>query len=151
VCGWSRAAKTLRISASLCVSLREIKKEITTTMDLISLTREDCGLLAARYGEHSNSQRRMLDALEEAAADDAFARLCALRQLEKHFAVDLGMLCYYFEHRNDQGTHPARRAVMNYVAAWDVSADGRQELRVRIDRVREVREIVEDGRLAERA
>ncbi|HEY0673450.1 MAG TPA: hypothetical protein VGD27_14325 [Longimicrobiales bacterium] len=120
-------------------------------MELITLSKDDCGLLAARYGEHGNSQRRMLDALEEASAEAAFARLCALRQLEKHFRVDLGMLCYHFEHRNDQDTHPIKRAVMNYVAMWTVSTSGVQELRVRIDRVREVRDIVEDGRLAERA
>lgn len=93
----------------------------------------------------------MLDALEEAAADEAFARLCTLRQLEKHFQVDLGMLCHHFEHRNDQKTHPIQRAVMNYVAQWYVGANGVQELHVRIDRVRGVRDIVEDGRLAERA
>jgi hypothetical protein len=119
--------------------------------ELLSISKDDCGLLAARYGEHANSQRRMLGALEEASAHEAFARLCALRQLEKHFAVDLGMLCHHFEHRNDQNTHPIQRVVMNYVASWNVNAAGLQELRVRIDRVREVRDIVEDGRLAERA
>jgi hypothetical protein len=119
--------------------------------ELISLSKEDCSLLAARYGEHANSQRRFLQALEEAAADDAFARMCTLRQVEKHFAVDLGMLCYHFAHRNDKNTHPIQRAVMNYVAEWSVGANAVQELHVRVDRVREVRDIVEDGRLAERA
>jgi hypothetical protein len=119
--------------------------------ELVSLTRTDCSVLAARYAEHANSQRRMLDALEEACADGAFARLCALRKLEKHFQVDLGMLCHHFEHRNDRDTHPIQRAVMNYVAQWYVGTNGLEELHVRIDRVREVREIVEDGRLAERA
>ena len=119
--------------------------------ELISLTRFDCGLLAARYAEHGNSQRRMLDALEEANANDAFARLCALRQVEKHFEIDLGMVCHHFEHRNDKNTHPIQRAVMNYVAQWCVRTDGIQELHVRIDRVREVRDLVGDGRLAERA
>lgn len=113
--------------------------------ELVVLTRNDCGLLAARYGEHANSQRRMLGALEEASADDAFARLCTLRQLEKHFQVDLGMLCHHFEHRNDKNTHPIQRAVMNYVATWTTNAHGIEELRVRIDRVREVRGIVEEG------
>jgi hypothetical protein len=119
--------------------------------ELISLSKDDCGLLAARFGEHGNSQRRVLQALEEASADDAFARMCALRQLEKHFGVDLGMVCYHFAHRNDKTTHPIQRAVMNYVAEWIVGANAVAELRVRIDRVREVRDIVEDGRLAERA
>ncbi len=119
--------------------------------ELLSLTRFDCGLLAARFSEHGNSQRRMLDALEEASADDAFAGLRALRQLEKQLDIDLGMVCHHFEHRNDKNTHPVQRAVMNYVAQWHVQADGVQELHVRIDRVREVRDLVEDGRLAERA
>lgn len=91
----------------------------------------------------------MLSALEEAAADDAFARLCALRQIEKHFQVDLGMLCYHFQHRTDANTHPVERVVMNYVAAWTANDQGADELRVRIDRVREVRDIVEEGRLIE--
>lgn len=77
--------------------------------------------------------------------------MCALRQLEKHFGVDLGMLCFHFAHRNDTHTHPIQRAVMNYVAEWIAGAGEVQELQVRVDRVREVRDIVEDGRLAERA
>ena len=117
--------------------------------EYVVISRSDCGLLAARFGEHGNSQRRMLSALEEAAADDAFARLCTLRQIEKHFQVDLGMLCYHFQHRNDTSTHPVERAVMNYVAAWTANGQGAEELRVRIDRVREVRDIVEEGRLTE--
>jgi hypothetical protein len=117
--------------------------------EYVVLSRSDCGLLAARFGEHGNSQRRMLSALEEAVADDAFARLCTLRQIEKHFQVDLGMLCYHFQHRNDTNTHPVERAVMNYVAIWTTNEQGADELRVRIDRVREVRDIVEEGRLIE--
>ena len=111
--------------------------------ELIAITRQDCSLLAARFGEHANSQRRMLGALEEAAAHDAFARICVLRQLEKRFGVDLGMVCYHFEHRDDEATHPLQRRIMNYVAQWGYSAMGAQELRVRIDRVREVQGIVE--------
>jgi hypothetical protein len=117
--------------------------------EYVVISRSDCALLGARFGEHGNSQRRMLSALEEAAADDAFARLCTLRQIEKHFQVDLGMLCYHFQHRKDTSTHPVERAVMNYVAAWSTNEQGADELRVRIDRVREVRDIVEEGRLTE--
>jgi hypothetical protein len=114
---------------------------------VLSLTRADCGLLAARFGEHANSQRRMLDALEEAGADDAFARICLLRRLEKRVGVDLGMLCYHFEQRNDVGTHPCERAVMNYVAHWHINAAGGEELWVLLDRIRQVRGVVEEGRL----
>lgn len=116
-------------------------------MEVISLSRSDCGLLAARYGEHGNSQRRMLAALEEAAADDAFARLCILREMEKRVHVDLGMLCYHFEHRNDKKTHPFERAVMNYVAHWRSNGKGEEDLWVILDRIRQVREVVEEGKL----
>jgi hypothetical protein len=109
---------------------------------LIALSRNDCSLLAARFSEHGNSHRRMLAALEEAAANDAFTRLCVLRQLEKHFIVDLGMVCYHFQHRDDAETHPLQRAVMNYVAHWGFTAMGAQELRIRVDRVREVQDVV---------
>lgn len=116
-------------------------------MEVISLTLEDCGLLAARFGEHGNSQRRMLAALEEAGADDAFQRLCVLRQMEKRVGVDLGMLCFHFEHRNDTTTHPFERAVMNYVAHWRTNHGGREDLWVILDRIRQVREVVEEGKL----
>jgi hypothetical protein len=116
-------------------------------LDVITLTRSDCSLLAARFGEHGNSQRRMLSALEEAGANDAFSRLCILRQMEKCVAVDLGMVCYHFEHRNDAKTHPLERALMNYVAHWRLNLSGAEELWVILDRIREVREIVEEGRL----
>jgi hypothetical protein len=61
------------------------------------------------------------------------------------------MLCWHFIHRNDLDAHPVKRVVMNYVAEWGFDAHAVEELHVRIDRVREVRDIVEDGRLAERA
>lgn len=116
-------------------------------MEVISLTRSDCALLAARFGEHANSNRRMLNALDEAGATDSYARLGVLRQMEKRVGVDLGMLCYHFEHRNDDRTHPFERAVMNYIAHWRVNATGAEDLWVVLDRVREVRDIVEEGKL----
>ena len=116
-------------------------------LQVVTLSRPDCGLLAARFGEHGNSQRRMLSALEEAGANDAFARLCVLRQMEKSVGVDLGMLCYHFDHRNDSKTHPFERAVMNYVAHWRSSGSGAEDLWVILDRIRQVREVVDEGRL----
>ena len=116
-------------------------------MEVISLTRSDCALLAARFGEHANSNRRMLAALEEAGANESYTRMVVLRQMEKRAGVDLGMLCYHFEHRNDAGTHPFERAVMNYVAHWRMNAGGTEDLWVVLDRIRQVRDIVEEGRL----
>lgn len=116
-------------------------------MEVVSITRSDCGLLAARFGQHGNSQRRMLQALEEAGARDSYTRLVVLREMEKRIAVDLGMLCHHFEHRNDSKTHPLERAVMNYVAEWRGNAHGDENLWIRLDRIREVRDIVEEGKL----
>lgn len=116
-------------------------------LEVLTLNRGDCALLAARFGQHGNSQRRILAALDEAGANESFGRMVLLRQMEKQLSVDLGMLCHHFEHRNDAGTHPFERAVMNYVAQWRLSASGAEALWIRLDRVREVRDIVEEGRL----
>ncbi|MGQ0813021.1 MAG: hypothetical protein ACT4O1_00965 [Gemmatimonadota bacterium] len=118
-----------------------------SSLEIIALTRSDTRLLAARFGEHGNSHRRMLSALEEAGANESYTRLAVLRSMEKQLAVDLGMLCHHFEHRNDASTHPFETAVMNYVAQWRINKTGGEDLWVRLDRIREVREIVEEGRL----
>jgi hypothetical protein len=85
--------------------------------------------------------------LEEAGANEAYARLVMLRMVEKQVSVDLGMLCYRFEHRNDTKTHPLERSVMDYIAQWRHNAHGMEQLWVIMDRLREVRDIVEEGRL----
>lgn len=115
-------------------------------MELVRLTGQDHALLCARFAEHGNSQRRMREALAEtAAASDTLARLRALREMERLLDVDLGAVCWRWEHRDDPATHPLERQVMAYVAeargtgpAW--------ELLVRLDRVRALRELME-GRL----
>ena len=89
----------------------------------------------------------MSSALKEAAATDALARLFVLRQMEKAVGVDLGMLAYHFEHRDDATTHPFERAVMNYVAHWRLNAAGAEDLWVVLDRVRQMRAVVEEGKL----
>lgn len=116
-------------------------------MEVLSLSRDDFGLLAARFGEHANSQRRMLTSLDEAGATSAYTRLIVLRKMEKQIGIDLGMVCWHFEHRHDDATHPFETAIMNYVGSWRIDTDGRETFWVRLDRVREVREIVEEGRL----
>lgn len=116
-------------------------------MEVISLTQSDCALLAARFREHANSNRRMLSALDEAGAKESYTRMVVLRQMEKQAGVDLGMLCYHFEHRNDDATHPFERAVMNYVAHWRTNVAGVQDLWVILDRIRQVRDIVQEEKL----
>ena len=116
-------------------------------MEVLSLKRSDCALLAARFREHGNSQRRMLGALEEAGAKESYTRLVVLRNIEKQMGVDLGMVCHRFERRNDVGTHSLERAVMNYIAQWRPDVTGAQELWVRLDRIREVHDLIEEGRM----
>ena len=50
---------------------------------IVCLSPADRRLLCTRFDEHGNSHRRMADALAEAGADEAGARLHALRMVEK--------------------------------------------------------------------
>jgi hypothetical protein len=115
-------------------------------MEVVCLSSQDRRLLAARFAEHGNSQRRMKSALVEAGAEAAAARLAALRLLERHYDVDLGEICHRFSRRNLPDTHPIERFVMSYIAEERAHAAGRQELWVLVDRLRQVRELM-DGRL----
>src|SRR5690606_1980455 len=72
-------------------------------------------------------------------------RLHALRQIERTHDVDLGAVCWRWEHRTDEATHPLERQVMEYVA--EARGTGSEwMLWVRLDRVRALRELME-GRL----
>ena len=113
----------------------------------MKISRSDCALLVARFRQHGNSQLRMLGALEEAGANASYARMVVLRTIEKQTGVDLGMVCHRFERRNDPDIHTLERAVMNYVAEWRLENSGAEDLWIRLDRIREVRDIVEDDRL----
>lgn len=115
-------------------------------MEVLQLTPGDCGLLAARFGEHDNSHRRMSAALREAGARGPLERLRALRRLERRFDVDLGSICWRFRRRDDPGMHPIERYVVDYVAQESVSDDGSDALLILLDRVRHVRDLME-GRL----
>lgn len=114
-------------------------------MDVVCLSAEDCRLLSARFAEHGNSHRRMACALREAGATEALERSAALRRMEARFGIDLGSLCHRFEKRDHPATHPLERLVLAYVARWNARPDGAGELWVRLDRVREVRELIEEG------
>src|SRR5919106_1247207 len=50
---------------------------------VVCLTAPDRALLCARFEQHANSHRQMLDALTAAGAADASARLVALRRIER--------------------------------------------------------------------
>src|SRR5438132_7243342 len=117
-------------------------------MNVLGLTRADFELLKARYGEHGNSHRRMTAALTEAGVSPVCERMSLLRKMEIQFGVDLGSLCYRFAHRNDPGTHLIEQTVLAYVAQWRGSDAGGEEFWVLLDRVRQVRELTEEGQLA---
>ena len=115
-------------------------------MEAVRISLADCRLLAARYTEHGNSHRRMSNALREAGALPSVERLLTLRQLEHRFDVDLGLLCHWFERRDGKETHPVERAIITYLTAPHGN-NGGAELWIRLDRVRELRDLLEESRL----
>ena len=115
-------------------------------MEVVRLSVADCGLLAARYVEHGNSHRRMSLALQEAGAAPTVERLVNLRKLEHRFDVDLGLLCHWFVRREREDTHPVERTIINYLATARGTTDER-EVWILIDRVRELRAFLDEGRL----
>lgn len=112
-------------------------------MEIVRLSQEEYELFATRFAEHGNSHRRMAKALGEAGAEAALEQLVALRRLEIKFSIDLGSLCHRFAHRNDAGTHPLERQVLDFVASWRVEEGGERELWVVVDRVRQLRHFME--------
>jgi hypothetical protein len=114
-------------------------------VDVVCLTAEDCRLLSKRFAEHGNSHRRMAGALKEAGETETLERFGELRRLEARFEIDLGSLCHRFERREHPTTHPLERMILTYVATWTASSDGTGKLWVRLDRVREVRELIGEG------
>lgn len=114
-------------------------------MNVVCLSAEDFRLLAVRFAEHGNSHRRMAGALKEAGELEALERFGALRRMEANFEIDLGSLCHRFARRDHPSTHPLERLVLTYVATWKPRPDGAGELWVHLDRVREVRELIEEG------
>jgi len=115
-------------------------------VEVVVLSPSDSALLSARYAEHANSFRRMLAALQEAGAADGAERLRALRKLEIAFDVDLGMLCHWYESRDDESTHPVARTIIRYIVQ-NRQTDAGQEIWMNLDRVRELRTLMEEDRL----
>jgi hypothetical protein len=117
-------------------------------MDVVSLSLADRGLLAARFVRHGNSHRRMRRALVEAGAASAVAQLDALRGLERKFEVDLGSVCWRYDRRDDQDTHPIERVVLEYITELRRSGDG-DVLWVVLDRLHAIRDLMEDRLVSE--
>lgn len=100
-------------------------------------------MLAARFAQHGNSHRRMRGALLEAGASDVVERLGVLRRLERRFDLDLGEICFRYDRRLDPRTHPIERMIIAFITE---ARPGGEEVWVRLDRVRQLRELKE-GRL----
>ena len=115
-------------------------------MEVVRLSQTDCALLAARYIEHGNSHKRMTVALREAGAGEAADRLHGLRTLEHRFDVDLGLLCQWYSRRDSDNTHPIERTLISYLTRTQANGAG-PEVWILLDRVRELRAFLEEGRL----
>jgi hypothetical protein len=116
-------------------------------MEVLCLSAADYGLLKSRFAEHGNSQLCMAAALEEAGAAEVLRQSKMLRRMEISFGIDLGSLCHRFEHRHDPGIHPIECMVMNFVAEWRGRSEA-PELWILVDRLHQVRELMEEGQLA---
>jgi hypothetical protein len=112
-------------------------------VEAVRLTLSDCSLLAARYREHGNSHRRMTQALVDAGASAAAGRLLNLRQIERHFDIDLGLLGHWYERRGANGTHPVERAIIAYLT----KVHAHDEVWILLDRLRELRHLLDESRL----
>lgn len=115
-------------------------------MEAVRLTIADCSLLAARYHEHGNSHRRMTQALVDAGATTTAERLLTLRQLERRFDIDLGLLCHWFERRTAADVHPVERAIISYLTTVHANEKG-SEVWILLDRLRELRDLLDESRL----
>lgn len=114
-------------------------------IQIVCLSPADRRLLCARFDEHGNSHRRMFDALAEQGADDAGARLLALRTIEKHYNLDLAEICARHARRNHGSTHPIERLVLEFITE-ERHTEHETQLWIMPERVRQVRDLM-DGRL----
>lgn len=118
-------------------------------MQVLCLSEYDRHLMLLRFGRHENSQRALQRALAAAGGELAVGRSAALRQIERVHNVDLAEICHRFARRNDPGTHPIERFVISYIAEERPRADGAPQLWVRVDRIHEVRELMEGRAVGE--
>jgi hypothetical protein len=117
-------------------------------MQVVRLTARDRQLLCARFARHGNSHRSMIGELEEAGAHENRARLAALRRIEKRFDLDLAEICHRIARRNLGQAHPMERVVLDFIAEERHHEDETQ-LWVLPDRVRQIRDLMEDKRSGE--
>jgi hypothetical protein len=117
-------------------------------MDVVALTFSDRRLLATRHEQHANSHRIMRETLLQQGADELVQRLEGLRSIERKFDLDLGLVCYLYEHRGDADRHPIEKMVVEFITEAHASVakgatDADELLWVLPDRVRQVRDLMQ--------
>ena len=112
-------------------------------MDVVCLEARDRELLCNRVAEFGNSHQRMALEMQERGNAQALERLKLLRGIERRFMIDLGSLCDRFRRRDD--AHPLERLVLSYVAMRKTDDSGDEQLLVLVDRVRQVRDLMQEG------
>jgi hypothetical protein len=118
-------------------------------MDVVVLSLTDRHLLAARYAEHGNSHKNMLEALIGAGAEGAAERLAALRAIEKTFDIDLGLVCHLDRNRHETKMHAIEKLVVDFIT--DLRGEpGNELLWILPDRVQQVRELMQGRLVGER-
>ncbi len=123
-------------------------------MNVVALTFTDRRILAARYDEHTNSHRDMRETLLSRGALDTVARLDALREVERLFDLDLGLVCHLYEHRADEGRHPIEKMVVDFITDVRTNhaagGDADELLWILPDRVRQVRDLMQGHAVGDR-
>lgn len=84
--------------------------------------------------------------LAQRTGTEILRRLRALRRLECHFSIDLGALYHRYLNRNAEGLHPLERSILDSIAHWHQRPGEEVELWIRVDNVRQVRELIDDER-----
>lgn len=112
-------------------------------MHLIGLTSEQVEMAACRYREHGNSPARLARHFRTTDDQPKLRLARAIRRLERRFAINLGTVCFKFLEKESRPTSRIQQQVMDYVAAWREGEDGRRDLVVSVDRVREVDRLAE--------
>jgi hypothetical protein len=118
-------------------------------VQVLCLAERERRLLATRFSEHANSHKAMERALRDAGATGALRLLDVLRRLERQHNIDLGEVCHRFAERNHPETHPIERFVMSYIAEERPRPNGGRELWVLVDRIAQVRELMDSRAVGE--
>jgi hypothetical protein len=109
-----------------------------SAMHLIVLTREQVELAAYRFEKHDNSAVRIARHFRR-VDDEGKLRTCrAIRRIERRFEINLGTVCYKLLETESGKTSAIQQQVMEYLAHWRERDDGKSDLVISVDRIREI-------------